>query len=249
MCCAAIRRTRSSTRCSIATRRCCACWQQVTGAGAMGRRQGSDTLQASRPRCRAARGAPRGVPRPEVRDHRGAGHMLHHDQPEAVARVIEDVPGALMAQYFIIHPTHRRRADERTADIVRRRRRDRLSDRLLLRAGLPSRRQGGDGAHPRIRQRGRAPPLHADVPRPVGDRRATPRWTTSSSACSRRHAGQLHLHPAAPRAKCRAACSIPGATRSACASPIIRWRMALLAELGEPMLSSTLILPGRRRRR
>ena len=45
-------------------------------------------------------------------------------------------------------------------------------------------------------------------------------------------------------AKCRAASSTRNAARSACACPIIRRCSALLAELDEPILSSTLILPG-----
>ena len=47
--------------------------------------------------------------------------MLHHDQPEAVARLVEDFLRALMAQFFAIHPTHpQKRLIRQAADIVRR---------------------------------------------------------------------------------------------------------------------------------
>ena len=50
-----------------------------------------------------------------------AGHMLHHDQPQAVARLLEEFLRALMAQYFSIHPLHpQKRLIRQAADIVRR---------------------------------------------------------------------------------------------------------------------------------
>ena len=68
--------------------------------------------------------------------------------------------------------------------------------------------------------------------------------TTARTAAQGRHAGQLHLHPARRPAKCRDACRIPSARPSACACPIIRWRRRCWTELDEPLLSSTLMLPG-----
>ena len=115
-------------------------------------------------------------------------------------------------------------------------------DGLVLRARLPHRRQGGDGAHPPHPQRGRAPPPHARVPRPVGGgavRQGGQPAVPTDHAPTRRAATPSSC---APRATCRAGCCTR-ATRSACASRTTRCRCALLDALGEPLLSSTLILP------
>ena len=54
----------------------------------------------------------------------------------------------------------------------------------------------------------------------------------------------LHVHPAGDRRRAEAADAPEEAHRRACASPTTRSSQALLAELGEPLLSSTLLMPG-----
>ena len=66
-CCAAIRRTRSSTRCSTATRRCARAGEQVTAPVLWVEGAESETLKRHEARRRAAGRAPRGLPRPALR--------------------------------------------------------------------------------------------------------------------------------------------------------------------------------------
>ena len=123
--------------------------------------------------------------------------MLHHDQPEAVARLIEEFL-ALMAQFFSIHPTHpQARLVRRAAEIVRGGGADRLSDRLLLRARLPP--AATRRAVERLRRvRGMDERHHLTLM--CRDLSEIATYAIVDDAQFRpaeeRHAGQLHLHPA-----------------------------------------------------
>ena len=56
--------------------------------------------------------------------------------------------------------------------------------------------------------------------------------------------GPVHVHPAGDPGDAEAPAESASAARSASACPTIRCRALLLAELGEPIMSSTLLLPG-----
>ena len=90
-------------------------------------------------------------------DFHGPGESSDRLRHAAAARrgltpVWHDARSEPMAQYFSDSSDAPAAAPDPAGGGDRaRRRRDRLSDRLVLRARLPSRRQGGDGAHARIR--------------------------------------------------------------------------------------------------
>ena len=67
-----------------------ACWQQVSAPVLWVEAAESDTLK--RMKMDAAQQAERRAAFPNLRHEtvKDAGHMLHHDQPEAVARLIEE---------------------------------------------------------------------------------------------------------------------------------------------------------------
>ena len=132
--------------------------------------------------------------------------MLHHDQPEAVARLIEEflpADGAVLR-----HPSD---ASAGAAGAPRRRHRarrraDRLSDRLLLRAGLPS--SATRKALERLRRvRGFDERHHLTLM--CRDLSEIARYAIVDDArfrlLKRVTPGQLHLHPARRGARCRGA--------------------------------------------
>ncbi len=97
-------------------------------------------------------------------------------------------------------------------------------------------------AHP---QRGSAPSFHAGVPRPARDRALRAHRHLAVPAAARPATpGPYHV-PAAGHARDAAApAARASAAPSASACPIIRCRACCCAELGEPLMSSTLLLPG-----
>ena len=151
-----------------------------------------------------------------------------------------------MTQLLTVHPTHPQpRLIRVAATDAAQRRRHRVSDRFELRAGLRTRRRRRCAAHPRVPRPRRAPSPDARVPRSradVGRFARIDNWQFRIGAAG--YAGQLHVPAARRRARCRGASSIRSAARSACACPTIAIVQALLPELDEPILSSTLILPG-----
>ena len=123
-----------------------------------------------------------------------------------------------MAQYFSVHPENPQpRLDPPGRGHHPRGRRDRLPDGLLLRARLPHRRQGGDGADPPHPRRGRAPPVHAGLPRPLRGRAVRQGGQPAIPTDPRQHAGPATRSSCVRRATCRGGCCIR-ATPSACAS-------------------------------
>ncbi len=96
----------------------------------------------------------------------------------------------------------------------------------------------------RIRQTDKPSPLHVGVQRPVRDRQLRARRATRSTAPSRRsRPGRTPSSCRRPRRR-RGACRTRSARPSASACPTIPVPIAILDELGEPIMSSTLILPG-----
>ncbi len=77
-----------------------------------------------------------------------------------------------------------------------RRRRDRLSDRLVLRARLRDRRQGGDGAHPAHPADGQTALLHRHLPRPLGDRPVRARGELAVPAAEGVYPRTVHVRAA-----------------------------------------------------
>jgi tRNA A37 threonylcarbamoyladenosine synthetase subunit TsaC/SUA5/YrdC len=146
-----------------------------------------------------------------------------------------------MAQYFSVHPEDPQpRLVRQAVDIIRGGGVIAYPDGLLLRARLPHRRQGRDGEDPPHPGRGRAPPFHARCRNlsEVGQFakvdnlqyrliRANTPATTRSSCGDARPAARL-LTP-----RHTIGVRIPD-------HPV---PLALMEVLGEPLLSSTLILP------
>jgi len=66
-----------------------ACWRAVTGAGALGGRRAHRNAQADAPHRGRSRGAQAVLRAARGAHHSRGGHMLHHDQPEALARLVE----------------------------------------------------------------------------------------------------------------------------------------------------------------
>ena len=173
-----------------------------------------------------------------------AGHMLHHDQPEAVARLVEEFLRGLMAQFFSVHPTHpQQRLIRQAADIVR-------GGGLIA---YPTDSCYALGCHlgdaralerlRRIRgidERHHLTLMCRDLSEIAavrdGGQRAVP-------AAQARHARQLHLHPARRGARCRAGADAR-ARPSACASPAIRWRMRCSRSWTSRCCPRRCILPG-----
>ena len=157
-------------------------------------------------------------------------------------------PDLAMASYVDLHPDNPQpRLVQQVVDALQRRRADRLPDRLGLRPRVPAgqpRRPRPDPADPRPR---RAAPLHADVrqlrpARPVRARRQ-PRVPRDQG----RDARSVHVHPAGDRRGARAGCMHPKKRTVGVRIPDHVVVHALLAALGEPLLTSTLILPGEER--
>ena len=120
---------------------------------------------------------------------------------------------------------------------------DRLSHRFLLRAGLPHRRQGRPGAraaHPPGRP---SSPFHTGVPRPgrVGALRAH-RYLAVPHAQGL-HPGPVHV-PAARDRETPRRLQHERRRTIGIRVPDHPVPQLLLAELGEPLMSSTLMLPG-----
>ena len=170
--------------------------------------------------------------------------MLHHDQPEAVARLIEEFLSADGAVLLDPPDASADAARAPAAEIVRDGGVIAYPTDSCYALGCHLGDKDGAGApapHPRHR---RAPPPDADVPRPLGDRHvrergqravpaaqgATRRAATPSSCARTREVPRRLLHPQRKTIGVR----VPG-------HPVAQ---ALLAELNEPLLSSTLLLPG-----
>ena len=125
-----------------------------------------------------------------------------------------------MAQYFTVHPTDPQpRLIRQAAEILRARRRHRVSDRFELCARLPSGRRGRCEAHARDPRRRRRASPHARVPRPGrrGSVRAHRQLAVPHRAPGR--SGPVHVSCCRRRAKCRGACCIRKRTRWASACP------------------------------
>ncbi len=150
-----------------------------------------------------------------------------------------------MARYFDLHPDNPQpRAISQVAEILRDGRADRLPDRLLLRPRMPAGQQGrawtGSGRSAAwtsehhftlvcrdFAQLGQFVHLSNALFRPV--KAATPGGYTFILPATKEVPRRL-LHP--------------GRRPSASGSPTTSVTQALLAELGEPLVSSTLLLPG-----
>ena len=150
-----------------------------------------------------------------------------------------------MARYLDVHPVDPQpRAIAPGGPADPRRGPDRLPDRLRLRARLPPGQPGGQGPDPAHPPPRRQAPLHAGVRRLRPARPVRAHRQRGVPRDQGRDARALHVHPARPPRRCRGGCCTRRRRPSACGSPTTAVVQALLAELGEPLLSSTLILPG-----
>ena len=129
-----------------------------------------------------------------------------------------------MAQFFSIHPDNPQpRLIRRTVEIVRGGRRHRVSDRLVLRARLPSRRQGGDGAHARHPPGRRTAPFRARLPRSRRARGLCQGGQSPVPAAEARDTRQLYVHPEGDARSAEAPVASAAARRSGCAFRTIEW--------------------------
>jgi hypothetical protein len=97
----------------------------------------------------------------------------------------------------------------------------------------------------RLRQTGKDHNFTLHVPRPVRNRHLRAHRQLDLPAAALAHAGCLYLHSAAPRGRCRGRLQNPeAAAPSGSGCRITRCRLRCSQALGEPLMSSSLILPG-----